>query len=246
MTYTNFIKGISFRFIKPHTWFFPIGFFPIGFGRFIPWLKFGTSVEMTNTRLPAHEQKLKLVLRDICSIPKMSTFAIGALVNEGVSQMPEETMFVNVGVWHGFTFLSGIIKNEQKIGIGIDNFSQFGGPRQEFLDRFNTYKSPRHAFYEMDYKEYFSHVHQGKIGFYIYDANHSYKDQVQGLKIAEPFFANKSIILVDDTNQDQVRTALEDFIAGSACNYNILLDQTTFCNHHPTFWNGITVLQKVN
>lgn len=41
----------------------------------------------------------------------------------------------------------------------------------------------------MDYEQYFLTKHKGKIGFYIYDGDYSYKNQLKGLQIAEPFFA---------------------------------------------------------
>jgi hypothetical protein len=50
---------------------------------------------------------------------------------------------------------------------------------------------------------------------------------------------------VDDTNYDQVRQANEDFIAKSPHRYEVLFDQNTYCNHHPTFWNGVTIFRKV-
>jgi hypothetical protein len=41
----------------------------------------------------------------------------------------QEARFINVGVWHGFTLLSGMTGNPDKLCIGVDNFSEFGGPQ---------------------------------------------------------------------------------------------------------------------
>jgi hypothetical protein len=135
--------------------------------------------------------------------------------------------------------------NGRKKCIGVDNFSEFGGPREAFLTRFNAYKGTSHRFFEMDYREYFSQVHREPIGFYVYDGNHSYSNQLTGLEAAEPFFSQGSIILIDDANYDHVRRATMDFIDKSSFEYKIVLDQTTFCNNHPTLWNGVIVLQRV-
>src|SRR5204862_290454 len=78
----------------------------------------------------------RTALRELCRVPKLSTYAIGALLNEAVARMPESHTFVNVGVWHGFTFLAGLVGNPDRRCHGIDDFSQFGGPRDEFLERF--------------------------------------------------------------------------------------------------------------
>lgn len=241
MSFLDYISGITFRFIKPLT-----PWFPLSPANFTPWRRFGTFLEFFNTMIPYRERELKGSLRRICNIPRMSTLAIGALINRGVSQMRDGEAFVNIGVWHGFTLLSGMANNMGKRCIGVDNFSEFGNPKQAFLKRFDTYRRPQHSFYEMDYIDYFSRVHRGKIGFYIYDGCHDYINQIRGLKVAEPFFSEHAIILIDDINYDEVRKATMDFIAASPHEYRILLDVSTYCNHHPTFWNGVMLLQMVD
>jgi Methyltransferase domain len=187
---------------------------------------------------------MKHRLRQICEIPRMSTFAIGAMINHGVAQMPGSQAFVNVGVWHGFTFMCGIVGNPSKVCIGIDNFTQFGGPREAFISRFRKYRSAKKRFFDMDYREYFAKVHREPIGFYVYDGDHSYDNQLMGLQAAEPFFTKGCVVLVDDTNWLEPRSATMDFIAKSSYAYRILLDTTTCCNGHPTLWNGVMVLQR--
>ena len=239
MDFVDYIAEITFRLVQPHT---PI--IPISFYRFTGWQKLGVLLEIVNTRLAYREREIKHDLRKLCNVPKMSTFAIGAIINHGVCQMPANHAFVNVGVWHGFTFLSGLVNNWRKRCIGVDNFTEFGGPREAFLKRFNNYRGPNHYFYEMDYVDYFSQIHSGPIGFYIYDGHHGYDSQIMGLRMAEPFLSENSTILIDDTNYDEVRKSTVDFIDDSSYEYEVILDQTTFCNYHPTLWNGVIVLQR--
>ena len=239
-TYREYLHNIQFRLIHPQT-----PFLPIGFDRFSQRLNLGQKLEFLNTLLPQVRNSTKTKLQKLCRVPRMSTYAMGAIINETVCRMPRNTTFVNVGVWHGFTFLSGIIDNAEKHCIGIDNFSEYGGPKDQFYERFEAHQSPHHDFYEMDYRRYFDEIHREPIGFYIYDGNHSYENQFQALKIAEPYFADNCVILVDDTNYEQVRQANQDFIQQSSHRYELLFDQQTFCNHHPTFWNGVTIFRKV-
>jgi len=158
--------------------------------------------------------------------------------------MAQGASFVNVGVWNGFTLLSGMTENPDKLCIGVDNFSEYGGPKEQFLRRFNEHKSANHHFYDIDYRKYFTDVHAGKIGFYIYDGNHCYEHQMMGLKLAEPFFAKNCVVLVDDANDFGPRQATLDFINHSGNKYEILLDAKTRDNGHPTFWNGIMIFRK--
>ena len=238
--YIEYISSINFRFIKPQT-----RWAQLAWVNFTPWRKLGTSLEFANTKIPERGAEMKDILRDICNIPRMSTFAIGAIINEGVSRMREGKAFVNVGVWHGFTLLSGMASNGRKRCIGIDDFSQYGSPLAAFGRRFRAFRKPNHEFYEMDCVKYFSAVHAGEIGLFFYDGRHSYENQLRALRSTEPFFSEDCIIIIDDTNYEEVRKGVRDFISSSPCRYQILFDITTSCNYHPTFWNGIMILQRI-
>ena len=246
MNYENYAKGISFRIMQPDS--------PLRSTTRISWLtsiERGYHFDLNNTILPDHHEEMKIRLAPILGIPRMSTFAVAALINEGVSRMKEGDAFVNVGVWHGFTFLAGMADNPGKICVGVDNFSEFHDgffidPKPPFLGRFEKFKSPNHSFHEMDYKDYFAKIHKGPIGFYVYDGEHSYDNQLNGLKVAEPFFSGDCVILVDDTNLEEPRRATFDFISGSRNKYKILLDAPTAGRSHPTFWNGVILFQRVS
>jgi hypothetical protein len=238
MNFEDYIQNISFKFMGPQTYF-------KGFGKISRGLNLvGISLEVMNTNLPENRKAMVANLIALLKIPRMSTFAIGAIINKGISDMSREQCFLNVGVWHGFSYLSGMINNQMKTCIGVDNFSEFGGPRDQFYERYLASRSPAHQFFEMDYKHYLKEKHTGKIGFYIYDGEHDYANHLLGLRLAEPYFSDDCIILVDDTNVDEPRCATLDFMRKSKNRYKILLDIQTLFNRHPTFWNGIMVLKK--
>lgn len=239
LEYRCFARGISFRFIQPFT-VLPRGYSP--FARLLD--RLNLSVEITNTRLPEYDHAIKQALHPLCKIPKMSSFAIGALIHQGVRSIKPEEAFVNVGVWNGFTFLCGLLNNPDKQCIGIDNFSEFGGPREPFLKRFNHYRSARHEFYDQDYKDFFAAHPKVKIGFYIYDGEHSYANQLRGLQLAEPYLSENCLILVDDTNVESARQGTLDFMDQSPHEYRIIIDQKTRRNCHPTWWDGVMLLER--
>ena len=239
MDYSDFVQGITFRYIPPSIRR-PIGF--RGLNQFLR--RVGVQLEAWNTRLPCDQAELEHRLRGIGHVPRMSTFAIGALINRGVEAMPPGQAFVNVGVWNGYTFFSGMVHNPDKRCIGLDNFSHKNSPRTAFLQRFEQIRSSQHKFHEADYRDYFRSIHREPIGFYLFDGPHSYQDQLEGLRLAEPFFAPNCLVLIDDTNWDQVRRANLDFISGSDYEYRMLLDVRTPKSGHPTFWNGIMLFQR--
>lgn len=235
----SFATGIRFRWIQPEQalvrWHFTVRH---------QLERLHYPLDLVVTRLPDEAVRLRRLLRPLCLIPRMSTFAIGAVINRAVALMPPHAAFVNVGVWNGFTFLVGMAGNAGQRCVGVDNFSEFGGPREAFLSRFTRRRSPRHAFHEMDYRKYFAERHEGPIGVYLYDGEHSYDNQLRGLETAERFFAPGCVIVVDDTNLPDPRRATMDFVGARPGQYRVLLDRTTSGNGHPTFWNGLLVLQR--
>jgi hypothetical protein len=230
--------------------------------------RLGADLESWNTQVPGVDPELGRELRQLTKIPKASTLANGAIIQAAVSAMPPEHAFVNVGVWHGFTFLAGMLGNPDKQCVGVDKFcvrdkvgprgrQRFRGmsrqlrlqlddwTRQAFYARFERMRSPRHHFYEMDYADYFEYAHRGPIGVYLYDGPHRYRDQLRGLRLAEPYFANGCVVIVDDINAPDNRRATFDFIEWSANRYQVLFDRQTHGDRHPTLWNGLLVFQKL-
>lgn len=240
MTFEDFAKQIKFRFfgkMSNMNWFNRLN------NRLT---LFGINLEILNTCLPTERNNARSALKKLVrSVPKMSTFANAALIDKAVSDMPNATKFVNVGVWHGYSFLAGIVSNKNRECVAIDNFSQFGNPKIEFMKRFDLIKSPNHYFYETNYENYFANIHSGLIGFYIYDGDHIYQEQMRGLEVAEPFFATGCVILVDDTNDPEPRQATLDFINRHPTRYRILFDHKTLGNGHPTHWNGVMIFQRI-
>ena len=239
LTIAEYIAGLRFRFLQPSD--------PTNR---VDW---STDVvglidqELENIELVCENVAMKNRLRPLGTIPRMGTLANAAIINYGVSQLPYDQCYLNVGTWNGFSFFAGMVENPDKRCIGVDNFTQTGrgNPKGPFLDRFNALKSPQHQFVESDYAVYLKTQHTAPIGFYFYDGPHEYAHQLQGLKLAEPFFADGCIVMVDDTNWDAPRQATLDFVEASAYSYRTLLDQKVYDDGgHPTFWNGITILQK--
>jgi hypothetical protein len=234
------IHGLTFRFIQPMT--------------SLPWTLLGrllshphlyALLERPNTVFPSspvlHVDEL-LALR---GVRRMGTFASGAIINAAVSLMPPGQSYVNVGCWNGFSLFCGMAGNRDKTCIGIDDFSQFGGPRRAFHERFDRLRSPRHLFFDSDYRDYFANHHDRRpIGVYFYDGDHAYDHQLEGLAVAEPFFAPGCIVIIDDTNWPGPRNATEDFLRDRPERYEVLADLRTAENNHPTFWNGLMILRR--
>ncbi len=47
-----------------------------------------------------------------------------------------------------------------------------------------------------------------------YDAAHDYESQLRGLRLVEPHLAREALLVVDDSDWDEVRRATADYLAG--------------------------------
>ena len=191
----------------------------------------------------ADERLLRPLLAPLLQIPRMGRLAFAGILNTIVRRMDPAHAFVNVGVWHGFSMLAAMAGNEDKVCVGVDNFSEFGGPRDEFLRRFLDGRSPTHRFFNQDYEDFFAAGLNHPVGAYFYDGAHDYEHQYRGLMAAEALYADGAVIVVDDINWAAPREATLQFAEDSRLNWTIVIDQTTASDNHPTLWNGTMVLQ---
>ena len=201
--------------------------------------------DFSNCIINKNNEDLELK-KALLKIESMSTYAIGHIINRICKNLSKDQLYLNIGVWKGFSLVSGMINTTCEV-IGIDNFSQFEGPKDFFIDNFIKYKKQNHSFYEEDYIIFFKKFEKKSkfIDFYFYDGEHSYENQYKNLEIADQFLKKNSIILIDDINFDDVYNGTLDFINKTKSKYEILKEIKTANNNcHPSYWNGILILRK--
>lgn len=161
--------------------------------------------------------------------------------------------YLEIGTWMGSTVCSAMCKNKAKI-VCIDNWSEFGGPKQEFLTYFNKYKGDNEAkFIESDcFNLDISSL--GKFNIYMYDGDHSRESHYKALSYYYDCLDDTFIFIVDDWNWQAVRDGTLNAI--NDLQLNILFSKqirlTSDGSHTPeplareTWHNGIyvAVLQK--
>ncbi len=165
----------------------------------------------------------------------------------------EDARYLEIGTWKGSSVCSAMCGNNAKI-ICIDNWSEFGGPKNEFLQNFQEFKGNNNAqFIEMNcFKVDTKNL--PKFNIYMYDGNHSYDSHYKALKHYVNNLDNMFIFIVDDWNWQQVRDATYKSIKN--LNLEILYEKeirlTNDNTHTPkeigkvSWWNGIyvAILQK--
>lgn len=239
MDYAGYVRGITFRLLQPER---PR---PEGF-RALDRLarKSGLNLEMWMTVLPEEQEVMQRRLRPHWRLKGRSTFAIGAIINRAVADLASDQMYLAIGVERGFPLLAGMAGNRKKHCLGLEGHFRSPEVREMFLTRFERRRRPEHDFREGSFRDYLSGRHDGVIGFCSCTGLRTFEDQFDALRMAEPFFAAGALILIHEANRIAIRRGLEAFLSGSATRYRSLLDVRTPRSGHPTFGNGVVLLQQ--
>lgn len=134
-------------------------------------------------------------------------------INNLVSRTPD-ARYLEVGSWTGSTACSALFGNTA-VACCIDNWSQFGGPRELFEK--NIAKAlggtREFKFIEADFRK----VKYGAIGKYnmfCFDGPHSEADHYDGLAAVQSALDSTFALIIDDWNWENVRKgtfrAIED------------------------------------
>jgi predicted O-methyltransferase YrrM len=166
-----------------------------------------------------------------------------ALLNLAARCLGPGEAYVEVGVFHGASLIAAMLGNEGKRFVGIDSFEL----RDASLEKVEV----NLARYGLELPEIvvgdaFEFVPAGAledvvIGVWYYDASHSYEAQLEGLRIAEPHLAPGALVIVDDTDWDDVERAMNDYVASQTRARRVLtIDGKS--RGAPQWWEGMQVL----
>lgn len=193
---------------------------------------------------PASEHPIDRRFEPVASgVPNLARENNLALINVAASCLGPGEAYVEVGVFHGASLISAMLGNEGKAFFGIDRFGfrdstlegvernleRFGLPRPEILvgDAFELV--PGGA------------LDGTRVGVWYYDASHSYDAQVEALRMAEPRLVSGALVIVDDTDWEDVERAVDDYLEAQPKARQILaLDGKG--RGHPEWWEGMRVL----
>jgi hypothetical protein len=116
----------------------------------------------------------------------------------------QNASYLEIGTWKGSSVCSAMYENKAKV-ICIDNWSEFGGPKEEFLNNFNRYKGDNDAtFIEADCFKY-DVSKLPKFNIYLFDANHEEESHYKALVHYYDCLDDIFIYIVDDWNFKDVR-----------------------------------------
>jgi hypothetical protein len=116
----------------------------------------------------------------------------------------DNAVYLEIGTWKGSSVCSAMCGNKATV-VCIDNWSEFGGPKDEFLVNFNKYIGENNAkFLEQDcYTVDCSKL--PKFNIYMYDGNHTHNSHYMALSHYYNCLDDMFIFIVDDWNWENVR-----------------------------------------
>jgi len=116
----------------------------------------------------------------------------------------EDARYLEIGTWKGSSVCSAMCENKATV-VCIDNWSEFGGPKSEFLENFKKFKGVNNAtFIENDCFQVDISI-LPKFNIYMYDGNHTNESHYMALLHYYKCLDDTFIFIVDDWNWKDVR-----------------------------------------
>jgi len=197
------------------------------------------------------ENNISKITNDIINMDGMSGTKTRHFYNNLLTI--EDARYLEIGTWKGSSVCSAMCNNKANV-ICIDNWSEFGGPKNEFLVNFEKFKGENDGtFIENDCYNVDVSV-LPKFNIYMYDGNHTNDSHYKALLHYYNCLDDIFIFIVDDWNWNDVRDGTINSI--EKLNLKILYEKEvrlTWDNSHTpqplaadTWWNGIyiAILQK--
>ena len=167
-----------------------------------------------------------------------------ALLNAAASCLQPDESYVEVGTYHGTSLIAAMLHNDAEL-VAIDNWSLGDGSREQ-LDR-NLARFGFAGRAELIEGDAFETLRSGrlagrKVGVYYYDNGHEYEQQLDGMRLIEPYLLSPALVIVDDTDWDRVEQAVEDYLAEQP-RVTQLLRIDGKDRGAPHWWEGMRVLR---
>jgi len=186
------------------------------------------------------DRRFAPILADVGGLARENNLA---LLNLAASLLGEGEGYVEVGSFKGLSLIAAMLGNKGDF-VGIGDFSLDAGSRKLLAANLRRHGLTGHTILEGDAFELLrgGALGQRRVGVYYYDAAHDYPSQVEGLRLIEPYLADGALMIVDDTDWDQVGRAIRDYLAGQP-RAEILVKLDGKDRGQPWWWEGVQVLR---
>jgi protein O-GlcNAc transferase len=165
-----------------------------------------------------------------------------ALLNLAASMLEPGESYVEVGSYRGTSLIGAMVGNDDVDFVAIDNFAMSGSSRADLEANLTHFALELPTIIEGDAFEVVpGGALAGKsVGVYYYDDGHTYEKQLDGLRMIEPWLADRALLIVDDTDWPDVERATRDYLEQQP-KARLLVWIPGKDNGYPAWWEGVKV-----
>jgi predicted O-methyltransferase YrrM len=167
-----------------------------------------------------------------------------ALIGLAASLLEPDESYVEVGTYLGASLIAALLGNPHADSVAIDSFAFREGSRKRLDENLARFGLGGRA--EVLEGDVFDLVPAGalgarSVGVWYYDALHEYEAQLEGLRIVEPHLAPGALLIIDDTDWEQVGRAVRDYLTEQPRARRVVAIEGKD-RGQPHWWEGVEVL----
>ena len=190
------------------------------------------------------DRRFRALLEDV---PGMATESKLALLSLAAAHLEPGEAYLEVGSFKGLSLIGAMLGNQHAPFYAIENFLEFnldsGATRDELLGNLDRWVDrERLRLLEGDCFRLLrrERLLEAPVGVYFYDGAHGRLPHYLALGVAEPWLADRALVVVDDASWPMVARATERYLAAHP-GYELLFDLAAEREEDPRWWNGLRV-----
>jgi predicted O-methyltransferase YrrM len=189
----------------------------------------------------------------LATVPNLAAENNLALVNLAVSLLGPGESYVEAGTFMGASLIGAARRNENRDLIAVDNFSFPAlelddrllppASRAELEQNLARFGVRNATLMESAIRDFLRSglLSDRRVGVYYHDTEHTYEAQLEALRLVEPFLARRALVVVDNSDWEEVAHALRDYRAEQP-RVTALFDIAGRAAGFPQWWDGVSVL----
>lgn len=193
---------------------------------------------------------------------RLSSPQIGVLLNAAASALEPDEVYVNIGVWEGYTLLAAAVGNDHSRFIGVDNFSElvakrnpripaplrdYGPVKPSLMRALAAFGGSNVLLLAEEFRSALRRGHEwlseDSVGVAFYDAEHSLQAHRDFFSLIIPRLSRSAVVIIDDWRFPQVKQACEQFLQENP-DFRVIFERDVAVGRDPAWWSGIAVYAR--
>jgi hypothetical protein len=165
-----------------------------------------------------------------------------ALIAAATQALGDSESYVEAGSFKGASLIAAS-HGKQGDFVGIDDFSMDKASGDRLRANLDAFGCAHATVLEGDVFDVLAAgaLAGRRVGVYYYDAGHEFEQQLDGLRLVEPYLADEALLIVDDTDWDAVERAVDEYLS-TQLHAEELLRIGGKRRGAPHWWEGVRVL----